>query len=1032
MAQAKPKDLPQVQEFDLSIDDVIRKYSNADSYPRYKQALGALVEKCLERVAAAPTAQSCSQVAKLARLGEIPTLKNRVTIILAATLQGPGLPSFKINLINALVKINTTNDKILQNDLIVELNAILQSLDGIHRKNPNTNDLSNLLSAVAFFLDKLVDNHVIQVDKRIILDDIFQGLTTHPDWDVAYLARYCIQAYRTIPASPTEGVWTVRIGAVIGAASALASAAGTIAAAVLTAGATTFIATATVPANLLDAYNKGKDFWNTFGSKDPAVWYMKVRGFQALLNVIKTKNYTPVNYGTVTLSFQTDNFNRDYDPLFLMGILRELDISMVECSFLTSDELIIKTLCHLFDVCRTNNKPWLCGRILLLLLRCRSQTMANKKIIDLLVECADQTVFNYNDHNNVLRTVYKYMINGVLNNVFKDEQINFYFNAFTTATNSWRGNAQLIKDVVLEATLFLSKYGVNEARNSRQVIKRLKEYTKANHTVVDITVIDIDVDDPKDDDPDGSQFVRLAYGDLSIEDKDFLNPIINNVIRRHIFDGFIINETRSYISANAIELDKEYDRENRLSTYLNTIEGGEPGSPLISPTSTDDTLIKQFLQNDSKVLLLLANGGMGKTVFCKKLAMDFGQSLYSKYIEKKTPIPLDETIPVYIHLPAIVDIEKLERLIDHIFINQYNLRPEMIGFLKTNQRFLFILDSYDEMKDTYQNLYRSKKLDEWVRSKFIISCRITPLISRPSYYTAFVPWASTSLGSEKKGYQEFMLTRFDSSKISQYIPKWIGIYQTRVEDEKDKYHVDMWLQPATYEKYISGSSQITGLKTLVQIPLFLIVTMNALPRIVDQSPDKDKISEQNAHSLFRHYAHFWFETEEDKLIRAGKAPKVKDLKGLYWEYAKSLATEMSDRLDSHRIYTVIWPLDTTDPDLSDEERGQREAANKTYAWYFSETPVPEVPVKIRQRFLKLGLTINETETEKDRDIVMIEFRGCPLMQPGPSQFAFIHSEIQFFFHAADVYDNKIKSTDADKERIQRMLNPGKFTKPEST
>ena len=1026
MAQAKMTDRALIQEFNLSIDDVIRQYSDANIYPRYKQALEALVDKCLRRVAVAPTAQEYSQLSRLAQLGESENLKQRVSNILTTALQNGGLPSFKISIIKTLVQINRSNKPILQSDLITELNAIVQSLDEIHSRNPNTNDLSNLLSAVAFFLDKLVDHHVIQLDSKVHLNDTFTGLTDHPDGDVAYFARYCIEAYKSIPATPDDAIWTKRLGAVIGAASALASAAGTIAAAVLTAGATTFIATATVPANLLDAYNKINDLWKTFESKDPATWYMKVRVFQAILDDMKKPNRARLSTAVITLTFKPNNFDAA-DTFVVMGILQELDLSMVKASPLFSDTLILETLCYIFDVCRQHNKPWLCGKALLLLLRCKGQAIADNKIKNLLKECEQKTTFNYGDQPNVLTTVHKYMINGLLNSTFEEEQITFYFTAFTTATATWglgAKTAKLIKEVVLEAALFLSKYGVNEARNSRQVIKRLKEYPKTKSVVGDTLEINIDVADPTDTDPDGSRFVRLAYSDLNLKDQDFLTPVVNNLVRQHIFTQTVINETGAYVSANAIKLDTEYSRHDRLRTYSSTIDAGAQGSPLISPSSTDNTLIKQFLESKSKVLLLLANGGMGKTVFCKTLAMVLGRSLYDKYIGKKYPIPLDEIIPVYVHLPSVSDIERVERLIDNRLIEEFKFNEsntEMIEFLKQNQRFLFILDSYDEMKDTHQNLYISKKLGEWVKSQFIICCRISTLIDRSTYYTNFVPWEDKALESEKKNqYQEFMLTRFDSSKISQYIRTWLDLYQKRADEDKDEYHVGIWLDPATYEKYISGTSQITGLKTLVQIPLFLVVTMNALPRIVKESPDEEKIPAQNEHSLFRNYAEYWFATEKSKRTRAGTLPPVADLEGLYWVYAKSLATEMSDK--DPKTYTVTWPQDTTARDLSDEQRAQREATNRIYKWYFSERPVPEVPLEIRQRFEKVGVMLEEKETKEDRDLVIIEFRGCPLVKPGPRDFAFLHSEIQLFFHTADIFDNRVTPTEDDMKRLAEMLN----------
>ncbi|KAF9343292.1 hypothetical protein BGX34_006959, partial [Mortierella sp. NVP85] len=120
--------------------------------------------------------------------------------------------------------------------------------------------------------------------------------------------------------------------------------------------------------------------------------------------------------------------------------------------------------------------------------------------------------------------------------------------------------------------------------------------------------------------------------------------------------------------------------------------------------------VKEFLNNDQKVFLLLGDPGAGKSTFSRAL----DRELWNTY--KK-----DGNIPLHINLPAI-DKPEHDKVAKQL--RKMELTEPQIRELKVHRNFVLICDDYDESQQTH-NLYTTNRLNEpgeWT-AKMIISCR---------------------------------------------------------------------------------------------------------------------------------------------------------------------------------------------------------------------------------------------------------------------------------------------------------------------
>ncbi|KAG0013349.1 hypothetical protein BGZ80_011130 [Entomortierella chlamydospora] len=288
--------------------------------------------------------------------------------------------------------------------------------------------------------------------------------------------------------------------------------------------------------------------------------------------------------------------------------------------------------------------------------------------------------------------------------------------------------------------------------------------------------------------------------------------------------------------------------------------------------------VQEFLSSDKKVFLILGNSGAGKSTFNRALEIDLWQQ-YNKG---------DRKIPLFIHMPAIKDLERdlvVERL------RQVNFTENQIRELKRSQEFILICDGYDECQQT-RNLYTSNRLNqpgEW-RAQMVISCR-TEYIST-GYKDLFQPTDRNS--RENWGlFQEAIIAPFNKDQIHDYIDQYVILRES----------------PWKVEDYRRALEQVPNLQDLVTNPFLLKLALDVLPQLLETNSEFSKARITRI-KLYDEFIAQWIERSRKRLLDMDLSPRDKeafkilldsDFNQLGIVYLKDLATEIYDKHEGNPV-----------------------------------------------------------------------------------------------------------------------------------
>ena len=291
---------------------------------------------------------------------------------------------------------------------------------------------------------------------------------------------------------------------------------------------------------------------------------------------------------------------------------------------------------------------------------------------------------------------------------------------------------------------------------------------------------------------------------------------------------------------------------------------------------------KEFLSSsDQKVLLLLGSGGGGKSTFNHYLH----KILWEEYKD-------GDPIVLFIPLTSLnnPETELLPEYLKNFGYEGLSFTDQEINLIKEQYSLTLILDGYDEanrLNSKMVNFYKSNHLDSW-KVKVIITCRTDYLTKISDSREAFMPYSRNI--KQATAFVEMTVVPFTPEQITDYITQYLKLYR----EEKNLH----W----TVEEYQKHIDTIPGLKNLIKTPFLLMITMEELPRIVNQYKEEEKkqVGITKAQLLETFIQHL-FEREKEKLATEGRLSSddqyiIDD----FWGFAMDLAIDMG-KADTYQV-----------------------------------------------------------------------------------------------------------------------------------
>ncbi|UUM21912.1 NACHT domain-containing protein [Mycoavidus sp. SF9855] len=309
----------------------------------------------------------------------------------------------------------------------------------------------------------------------------------------------------------------------------------------------------------------------------------------------------------------------------------------------------------------------------------------------------------------------------------------------------------------------------------------------------------------------------------------------------------------------------QQDREikDALANYVSL-----EGIPLHDSTRFDlESKVRDFLNSDKKVLLLLGEAGSGKSTFNRHLAV----SLWEAYtqVDRVEDVP----IPVFIELSSLSGPS--QNLLNAFFETQ-GFSKEQINELQTKHRFVLILDGFDEIEHRQQVFYKDNQLHAWQEAKIIISSR--PEYLGPNYQYKFHP------SGERSALQEYQLAPFSEETIKRYIDRYSATHR----------HA-LW-NAQRYRKALEEPN----LKELVSNPFLLKITLSVLPEL--SGAPQTEGQRFTRITIYDQFVKSWFDRSQQRLnqILVPDSNERKEFKvleragfaGFGVDFSKELAVEM--------------------------------------------------------------------------------------------------------------------------------------------
>jgi len=379
--------------------------------------------------------------------------------------------------------------------------------------------------------------------------------------------------------------------------------------------------------------------------------------------------------------------------------------------------------------------------------------------------------------------------------------------------------------------------------------------------------------------------------------------------------------------------------------------------PQLEPDALADFLNIKIGNPGGKVWLIRGNAKTGKTLLLRGIEY----FLWNKYATDYT----QGYIPIYVRLAETKNPNDCFTSLLNPYGNTHGILDEM---RMQGQKYLFILDGFDDLRSP-KNLYIGNKIEEFVNSKLIISCRDEYLEGYGnSYYDYFKP----------AGDEEIFEYRITPVKLLQMIP----YIKNRAKQNKQNargiknHSTNEWAEPDRYTEEIKNSR----LEPLMSSPYMGKTIIDIIPNLTQSGN-----SSINKGSIYKVFTKIYFDNQSNKIAANEMIPLGYDLKNSFYEYSKDLSFHM-------------WLADKTSVD--------RESVN----YIFNE---------------KLGFNQNKFSDPFSRFFsndakTILASKGAEITTVD-SQVSFNHKSIMEYFIARTLYDVLKRNSNLDGETVRKIF-----------
>ncbi|KAF9087146.1 WD domain protein, partial [Mortierella sp. GBA35] len=252
--------------------------------------------------------------------------------------------------------------------------------------------------------------------------------------------------------------------------------------------------------------------------------------------------------------------------------------------------------------------------------------------------------------------------------------------------------------------------------------------------------------------------------------------------------------------------------------------------------------VKEFLENNQQVFLVLGDSGVGKSTFIRHLE----QELMGDYKP-------GGRIPLFINLPAI---DKPEKELISEQLKTLDFTDDNIQEMKRDRQFILICDGYDESQLAI-NLHSTNSFnqpDQW-DVKMVISCRSTYLSQ--NYRDRFQPQPIDRYRPPTPHlFQEAVIVPFSNAQIKDYVEQFVR--------DKEVHKLFNGRPIWSSEEYVDKLMRVPKLMSLVTNPFLLILSLRTLPIMVYGVRDLTEIEVSRAR-MYEVFVQQWLEINVRRL-----------------------------------------------------------------------------------------------------------------------------------------------------------------------